>query len=248
MSFFFLDPEYDNVGGGGGGAAFGGAGGGVDGDVLVAAPTAPAGAPGGAPAPAPDSTTELDKATSPEKVELERTYFPETWLWEIVVIGESGETAKEVELPDTVTTWVGEAVCLHPELGIGLSPKSSITSFVPFFLDLSHPATARRNEKVPVLVSVFNYVNESLPVTVQLLPSAEYTSPTYSMKTCVSGSKKEVMKFLVVPLEAGDVNLTFSASIDTANGSCGGTVDVEGGKKERAIWASVSSGRFGSNY
>ncbi|XP_064116353.1 pregnancy zone protein-like [Macrobrachium nipponense] len=220
---FFLDPEYDNVDGGGDGAAIGGAGVGDGGDVLEAAPTAP----GGAPAPVPEYTDELDKAVSPEKVELERTYFPETWLWEIVVIGESGETAKEVELPDTVTTWVGEAVCLHPELGIGLSPKSSITSFVPFFLDLSHPATARRNEKVPVLVSVFNYLNESLPVTVKLLPSAEYTSPTYSTRTCVSGSGKEVVQFLVVPLEAGDVNLTFSASIDTANGSCGGTVDVE---------------------
>ncbi|XP_064116354.1 alpha-2-macroglobulin-like, partial [Macrobrachium nipponense] len=158
--------------------------------------------------PAYTTSGYVDIVPNPEKVELERTYFPETWLWEIVVISESGETAKEVELPDTVTTWVGEAICLHPELGIGLSPKSSITSFVPFFLDLSHPATARRNEKVPVLVSVLNYLTTSLPVTVELLPSADYTSPTYSMKTCVSGSGKEVVQFLVVPLEAGDVNLT----------------------------------------
>ncbi|XP_066958816.1 alpha-2-macroglobulin-like protein 1 [Macrobrachium rosenbergii] len=189
----------------------------------------------------------VDTVSSPGKIELERTYFPETWLWEIVVIrltlkqhiinealptlpepvhSQSGETAKDVQLPDTVTKWVGEAVCLHPELGIGLSPKSSITSFVPFFLDLSHPATARRHEKVPVLVSVFNYLTTSLPVTVELLTSADYTAQTYSTKTCVSGSGKEVVKFVVVPLEAGDVNLTFSASIDTTDGSCGGTVDV----------------------
>ncbi|XP_066969157.1 ovostatin-like [Macrobrachium rosenbergii] len=169
------------------------------------------------------------------QVELERTYFPETWLWEVVVIGapsrplysESGETEQKVKLPDTVTKWVGEAVCLHPELGTGLSPKSSITSFVPFFLDLSYPATARRHEKVPVLVSVFNYLTTSLPVTVELLTSTEYASPTYSMKTCVSGSQKEVVKFLVVPLEVGDVNLTFSATIDTTGESCGGQTDIE---------------------
>ncbi|XP_066969386.1 alpha-1-inhibitor 3-like [Macrobrachium rosenbergii] len=190
---------------------------------------APAPAPGAAPGGAskPDYANEgADKVESPGKIELERTYFPETWLWEIVVVSQSGETAKEVQLPDTVTKWVGEAVCLHPELGIGLSPKSSITSFVPFFLDLSHPATARRHEKIPILVSVFNYLTTSLPVTVELLTSAEYTAQTYSTKTCVSGNGKEVVKFVVVPLEAGDVNLTFSASIDTADGSCGGTVDV----------------------
>ena len=82
-----------------------------------------------------------------------------------IFFSETGELVKEVEFPDTVTEWVGEAVCVHPELGIGLSNQASIKTFTPFFLDLTYPATARRGEIVPVLVSVFNYLDRSLPVS-----------------------------------------------------------------------------------
>ncbi|XP_064116360.1 alpha-2-macroglobulin-like [Macrobrachium nipponense] len=115
-----------------------------------------------------------------------------------------------------------------PPSGVGHRTKPQVLHhLLRALLPRPQSPSHRPQERGPVLVSVFNYLTESLPVTVELLPSAEYTSPTYSTKTCVSGSGKEVVQFLVVPLEAGDVNLTFSASIDTADGSCGGTVDVE---------------------
>ena len=46
------------------------------------------------------------------KVEL-RNYFPETWLFDIVDLNEDGGKVMNLTLPDTITTWVADAVCLR---------------------------------------------------------------------------------------------------------------------------------------
>lgn len=68
-------------------------------------------------------------------------------------------------LPDTITQWVGKAVCVHPQAGVGLSQKESITTFTPFFVDLTLPPTIKRGETLPVKMSVFNYHGKDLPVS-----------------------------------------------------------------------------------
>lgn len=76
----------------------------------------------------------------------------------------SGTQQQQVTLPDTITQWVGKAVCVHPEAGVGLSDRESITTFSPFFVDLTLPPTVKRGEILPVKMSVFNYHDQALPV------------------------------------------------------------------------------------
>lgn len=77
----------------------------------------------------------------------------------------SGELSQTVTLPDTITQWIGKAVCVHPEEGIGVTEKANITTFTPFFLDLTLPPSMKRGEILLVKISVFNYLHRPLPVS-----------------------------------------------------------------------------------
>ena len=80
-------------------------------------------------------------------------------------LSETGKDVQNLTLPDTITEWVGHAVCVHPSKGVGLSGKTSITTFTPFFIDLTLPPSIKRGETLPVIISVFNYLDETLPVS-----------------------------------------------------------------------------------
>lgn len=78
---------------------------------------------------------------------------------------DTGTYSSVVTMPDTITDWEGQAVCVHPEKGIGLSNFTSINTFIPFFLDLTLPPSIKRGETLGVLISVFNYLRDPLPVS-----------------------------------------------------------------------------------
>lgn len=162
---------------------------------------------------------------SKEAQDSPRTDFPETWLWDIVVVPSTGVHNQQVTLPDTITEWVGNALCAHPEEGVGLSQEKSITTFLPFFIDLTLPPSIKRGEILPVKISVFNYLSQSLPVTVRLEESPEYEileepglqGPIGQRTSCLAKQDKEVHTVRINALTLGDVNLTVSAFIDYEN-------------------------------
>ncbi|XP_067293407.1 alpha-2-macroglobulin-like protein 1 [Pseudorasbora parva] len=67
-----------------------------------------------------------------------RTYFPETWFWQLAQVGATGSTQVPLAVPDTITTWETDAFCLS-SIGFGLAPPALLTVFQPFFLELSLP-------------------------------------------------------------------------------------------------------------
>lgn len=154
-----------------------------------------------------------------------RTDFPETWLWDLVVIPPNGEANQEVALPDTITEWVGNAVCVHPLKGVGVSERTTITTFTPFFLDLTLPPSVKRGEILPLKISIFNYMEESLPVTVILEESLEYEvmeTATARKSLCLESQDMNVHTVRIRPTVIGDVNITVSAFVDYHHtGSCG---------------------------
>lgn len=91
-------------------------------------------------------------------------------MWELYELffpyfRESGTYSDRLTLPDTITEWVGQAVCVHPQKGLGLSQPANVTTFTPFFLDLTLPPSIKRGETLGVLISTFNYLKEPLPVS-----------------------------------------------------------------------------------
>ncbi|XP_042884512.1 alpha-1-inhibitor 3-like isoform X2 [Penaeus japonicus] len=178
-----------------------------------------------APARPGDSGPDLAKETVAEvDSDTPRTEFPETWLWDLVTVPSSGVSEQNLELPDTITKWVGKAVCAHPQKGVGLSERTSITTFTPFFSDLTLPPSIKRGEVLPVKISVFNYLDQPLPVRVILEESPEYEvveDPTgeaagNQRTSCLAPQDKVVHTIKIQALALGDVNLTVSAFVDSS--------------------------------
>ncbi|KAL7630532.1 UNVERIFIED_CONTAM: hypothetical protein RMT77_019277 [Armadillidium vulgare] len=178
----------------------------------------------------PHAAPALEKAPVPANNELatepenERNYLPETWLWQLNPLSATGELNEPVTLPDTITEWVGDAVCVHPSEGVGLA-SSSIVTFTPFFVDLTLPSTATRGEILPIKISVFNYFDDDIPVKVTLEPSQNFQfveSETGVREICVPSRDKMVEVVKVNMTELGNVNLTIEATAQPlTSGSCG---------------------------
>ena len=71
-------------------------------------------------------------------------------------------------IPDTITNWIGNSLCTHPEAGVGVTEITEVTAFQPFFLSFTLPYSAVRGEAVPVLVTVFNYLSDCIAVSISL--------------------------------------------------------------------------------
>ena len=120
--------------------------------------------------PFPAPALDADKGLNGEglaEVERVRQYFPETWLWEELVTSSQGEASLEVEVPDTITTWVLRAVAISKDKGLGVA-ETQLVAFQPFFVKVDLPYSAIRGEEFPVSVAVYNYLDRSQNVLVQI--------------------------------------------------------------------------------
>lgn len=92
---------------------------------------------------------------------------------------ENGEYTSKEKLPHTITEWVGSAVCINEEDGLGVSNQTTIKGFQAFFLSLAIPYSVIRGEIITVTVSVFSYVDDALPVS-------KFSNSIIINKTCSS--------------------------------------------------------------
>ncbi|KAL1442053.1 hypothetical protein MTO96_008061 [Rhipicephalus appendiculatus] len=117
-----------------------------------------------------------------------RTLFPETWLWQIRTVSASGSLVYEETIPDTITTWQGTAVCLHPKNGLGISNVANVTGFQPLFASLTLPAYMQRNEVATIILTAFNYGDVCVVVRVSLtsLENLEIVSGPNSTDALIS--------------------------------------------------------------
>ncbi|XP_052791384.1 pregnancy zone protein-like isoform X2 [Mya arenaria] len=155
--------------------------------------------------------SEHSSTTQPERI---RSLFPETWLWELFSVGDTGTMAKQTVMPDTITEWQGNALCSHPSSGVGVSPLTSITGFQPFFASMTLPYSAVRGETLPVTVTVFNYLEEcvAMEVTLREADGFEFTGASgNSRHFCLCGGDSESTKFYIIPTIIGEIDLTATA-------------------------------------
>ncbi|XP_050415360.1 CD109 antigen isoform X2 [Patella vulgata] len=111
------------------------------------------------------------------KVTRVRKFFPETWLWRTVPIGNTGQVVLQETAPDTVTTWTTSAFALHPFKGLSVANKTAkVTTFKDFFVSLNLPYSVIRNEVVLVQATVFNYFDRVVPAMVTLSQSSDFVS------------------------------------------------------------------------
>ncbi|KAM9318615.1 alpha-2-macroglobulin-like [Pholidichthys leucotaenia] len=161
-------------------------------------------------------------ALPPEPIETVRTFFPETWIWDLVEVGEHGMKDVPLTVPDTITTWETETFCLSSQ-GFGLAPREEIRVFQPFFLGLTLPYSIIRGEHFVLKATVFNYMNKCIMVTVTPAPSLDYTLTPLSgdlYTSCLCGNERKTLSWTMNPTALGVVNVTVSAEAVPSQVSC----------------------------
>ena len=92
-----------------------------------------------------------------------RQFFPETWVWEpMLITDDAGRATLSLTAPDNITSWRLAAIgtCPQPAAGsggIGFG-EAELTVFQDFFVEPSLPYSVTRGEEFPVKVDVFNYL------------------------------------------------------------------------------------------
>lgn len=63
-----------------------------------------------------------------------------------------------MQVPDSITSWVGEAVGLSEAWGLGVAAPAPLKTFKPFFVDFTLPLHVVRGEQAKIPLSVYNYM------------------------------------------------------------------------------------------
>ncbi|XP_060754040.1 alpha-2-macroglobulin-like [Neoarius graeffei] len=163
-------------------------------------------------------------AASPynEPIETVRKFFPETWIWQLSEVGNSGSAHLPVTVPDTITTWETEAFCVS-SVGLGLAPPVQLTVFQPFFLELSLPYSIIRGEVFELKATVFNYLSKCIMVKVTPAPSSDYTlkpSSDGEYTSCLCANGRTTFKWTLIPTVLGVLNVTVSAEAEQSQTVC----------------------------
>ncbi|XP_063290826.1 alpha-2-macroglobulin-like [Pelobates fuscus] len=153
-----------------------------------------------------------------KKVEKVRKYFPETWLWQLMPVRDSGSAVLLKTAPDTITDWNAMAVCMGPS-GFGISSPASLRVFQPFFVDLTLPYSVVRGESFTLKASVFNYLKECIKVKISLEQSEELEEEpcTDCQRTsCLCADASKTFYWNLKATKLGEVNITVrTEAIDT---------------------------------
>uniref|UniRef100_A0A668RTJ7 Alpha-2-macroglobulin-like n=1 Tax=Oreochromis aureus TaxID=47969 RepID=A0A668RTJ7_OREAU len=154
--------------------------------------------------------------------ETVRSFFPETWIWDLVEVGDDGKRGVSLTVPDTITTWETEAFCLSSQ-GFGLAPRKEMKVFQPFFLELTMPYSIIRGEHFELKATVFNYLTSCIMVTVTPGPSSDYTLTPLSgdlYTSCLCANERKTLSWTMIPTALGAVNVTVSAEAEASHVSC----------------------------
>ncbi|XP_045321680.1 alpha-2-macroglobulin-like protein 1 isoform X2 [Leopardus geoffroyi] len=153
-----------------------------------------------------------------------RQYFPETWLWDLFPVGNSGKEAVHVTVPDTITEWKAMTFCTSQTSGFGLSPTVGLTAFKPFFVDLTLPYSVVRGESFRLTATIFNYLKDCIRVHAHLAKSDEYqveswTGPQDS--SCLCADEAKSYHWNITAIKLGHVNFTVTTKILDSDELCG---------------------------
>ncbi|KAM3848321.1 alpha-2-macroglobulin-like [Vipera latastei] len=172
----------------------------------------------------PIRTATVAEMTPVETIRLE---FPETWLWDLVIIEDSKNVSLPVTIPDTITEWKAGAFCLSADTGFGLAQPTFLKTFQPFFIELTLPYSVVRGEAFPLKATVFSYQTHCIQVTISLAPSADFEATAMDKQQesyCICANGRRTVSWMVTPTSLGKVNFTASAEAVSSDQLCGNEI------------------------
>ncbi|XP_025051669.1 alpha-2-macroglobulin-like protein 1 [Alligator sinensis] len=157
-----------------------------------------------------------------------RAYFPETWLWDLVPVGEEGSNNVPVTVPDSITEWKAGMFCTA-DVGFGLSSTATLTAFKPFFVELALPCSVIRGEAFTLKATVFNYLLQCIKVQVTLVESTQFQAQAgeeSAYTSCLCAEEGKTFQWEVTATSLGEVNFTVSTEALHTQELCGNEVVI----------------------
>ncbi|KAL1281259.1 hypothetical protein QQF64_000062 [Cirrhinus molitorella] len=149
---------------------------------------------------------------------VSRTLFPESWLWEEVVLPKCSSLNRQcqittlrkdgLKLKDSITTWEITAISLSSTHGICVADVHEMTVVKNFFIDLKLPYSAVRNEQIEIKAIIHNLYTKKVKVRVELLETKDICSPAskkgkFTTIVTVEARSSYSVPFVIVPLALG---------------------------------------------
>ncbi|KFP75136.1 Alpha-2-macroglobulin-like 1, partial [Apaloderma vittatum] len=171
-----------------------------------------------------DSAPHTDDKKKPKP----RTLFPETWIWNLVSVGDNGQVSLQVVVPDTITEWNANSFCVA-DTGFGFSPLTTLRVFQPFFVDLSLPYSVIQGETFSLKATVFNYLKDCIQVHTTLTETPELkvdACPDCQFTSCLCANEAKTFVWNVTATKLGKVNVTVSSVAEDSHHLCGNRIAV----------------------
>lgn len=175
---------------------------------------------GGLPPPAAGGDPN-EGSSGPEPPVRVRQFFPETWVWEpLLLTDEDGTASLELTAPDSITGWKLAVVGTVPADGPGggafgegiVFGEDELTVFQEFFVEPSLPYSAVRGELFPVKVDVFNYLEAPQTVAIDLEGSDAFAlEGDGSVSVDVPAGSATSVAFPIRPVLLGEIPIKLVA-------------------------------------
>ncbi|XP_065696748.2 alpha-2-macroglobulin-like protein 1 isoform X2 [Patagioenas fasciata] len=192
----------------------------------------------------PETDAAIEHAES-EHVELAseagpiRTWFPETFIWTLVPINDSGAAELAATVPDSITVWKAMTFCISESHGLGISETTSLQSFKPFFMEPTLPHSIFRGESFPLKVKVFSYMKQCMVLQLSLMDSRdfEFMHENTRFTTCLCPDSAKTFFWDVKATKLGKVNFTVMAEVTEQEDVCTESTAVvpESGGKDTVV-------------
>ncbi|NXN54245.1 A2ML1 protein, partial [Rynchops niger] len=192
----------------------------------------------------PETDAAVERAES-EHVELGseagpvRTWFPETFIWTLVPISDSGVAELAVTVPDSITDWRAMTFCTSESHGLGISETASLRSFKPFFVEPTLPYSVFRGESFPLKVKVFSYLKQCMVLQLSLMDSRdfEFVHANVKFTICLCPDSAKTFFWDVKATKLGKVNFTVTAEVMDREDVCTESTAVvpESGGKDTVV-------------
>ncbi|KAM4034380.1 alpha-2-macroglobulin-like protein 1 [Anomaloglossus baeobatrachus] len=156
---------------------------------------------------------------------LARSFFPHTWIYELVPVGSDGHVVLNRTTPHTITKWVTDAFCLGKN-GLDSVTDVELTTFKPYFIDLILPSSVVQGEKFTIQALVFNYEKKCILIVVALTDAEDLiTAQDKEQARCVCEGHSHSFTWDVsaVTIKTQKIHVT------------SGSKDVEGDCKEDVV-------------
>uniref|UniRef100_A0A8B9P755 Complement C5 n=1 Tax=Apteryx owenii TaxID=8824 RepID=A0A8B9P755_APTOW len=155
-----------------------------------------------------EAVLELDEADI-------RSYFPESWLWEVHQVSPRSKTLS-ITLPDSLTTWEVQGVGISDK-GICVAEPLEVHVLKDIFLSIYVPYSVVRGEQIELKGSVYNY-GDSVCVKIAagdgICSFGDTATTGVMIRNCnfkyLHGGSSLPVTFRILPLELGLHTINFT--------------------------------------